>query len=110
MARDWHCAVRFDRRTRIGFAGGYAGDGLATTNLAGRTLAELITGQESDLCELPWVGHHSPVWEHEPLRWLGVNAARIAASRADHAEAGRGRFAERRAAAWRRVFNVLSGR
>ncbi len=110
VARDWHCAVRFDRRTRIGFAGGYAGDGLATTNLAGRTLAELITGQESELCQLPWVGHHSPVWEHEPWRWLGVNVTRIAAARADRAEAGRGRFAGRRAAGWRRVLHALSGR
>ena len=29
---------------RIGWAGGYVGDGLSTTNLAGRTLADLITG------------------------------------------------------------------
>lgn len=110
VARDWHCAVRFDPRSRIGFAGGYAGDGLATTNLAGRTLTELITGQKSELCDLPWVGHHSPLWEHEPWRWFGVNAARVAAVRADRAEAKPGRTANRRAAGWRRVFGTLSGR
>ena len=31
-------------RTGLGWAGGYVGDGVATTNLAGRTLADLIAG------------------------------------------------------------------
>ncbi|HET8897113.1 MAG TPA: hypothetical protein VFN04_07570, partial [Protaetiibacter sp.] len=44
VPRDWHAAVRYDPATRIGWAGGYVGDGLSTTNLAGRTLAELLTG------------------------------------------------------------------
>jgi glycine/D-amino acid oxidase-like deaminating enzyme len=111
VSRDWNPAVRFDRRSRIAFAGGYAGDGVAAANLAGRTLAELITGQESELCELPWVGHHSPAWEHEPWRWLGVNTARLAAARADRAEApGAGALAGRRAGGWRRVLHILSGR
>ena len=33
---------------------------VATTNLAGRTLAELITGRTTDLARLPWVDHRSP--------------------------------------------------
>ena len=110
VARDWHCAVHFDRTSRLAFAGGYAGDGVATSNLAGRTLAELVTGQESDLCELAWVGHHSPAWEHEPWRWLGVNTARMAAGRADRAERSRAPLAARRAAGWRRVLATLGGR
>jgi glycine/D-amino acid oxidase-like deaminating enzyme len=110
VARDWHCAVHFDRTSRLAFAGGYAGDGVATSNLAGRTLAELVTGQESELCELAWVGHHSPAWEHEPWRWLGVNAARMAAGRADRAERSGGPLAARRAAGWRRVLATLGGR
>jgi len=110
VARDWHCAVHFDRTSRLAFAGVAAGDGVATSNLAGRTLAELVTGQESDLCELPWVGHHSPAWEHEPWRWLGVNTARMAAGRADRAERSRRPLAARRAAGWRRVLATLSGR
>ena len=52
------------------------GDGVATANLAGRTLAQLITGRESDLTHLPWVGHRSRDWEPEPLRWMGVNGGR----------------------------------
>ena len=60
--------------TGIGWAGGYVGDGVATTNLAGRTLADLVTGADSDLVSLPWVNHRSRRWEPEPLRWLGINA------------------------------------
>ena len=45
IARDWHPSVGFDRATGIGWAGGYVGDGVAVTNLAGRTLAALVTGQ-----------------------------------------------------------------
>ena len=43
--RDWTCGVRFDRRTGLATAGGYVGDGVATTHLAGRTLAALIAGE-----------------------------------------------------------------
>ena len=39
---------------------------------------QLITGRESDLTRLPWVGHRSRDWEPEPLRWLGVNGGRAA--------------------------------
>ena len=74
VPRDWHASVGFDRGTRIGRAGGYVGDGLSTTNLAGRTLADLITGTETDIVGLPWVNHRSPRWEPEPLRFLGANA------------------------------------
>ena len=70
----------------MGTAGGYVGDGLATTNLAGRTLADLVLGVDSDVVNLPWVGHCSPRWEPEPLRWLGVNAGRGIAGFADHSE------------------------
>jgi glycine/D-amino acid oxidase-like deaminating enzyme len=73
IPRDWWCSVGFDRARGVGWAGGYVGDGLATTNLAGRTLADLITGEHSELVDLPWVGHRSRRWEPEPLRWLGIN-------------------------------------
>ena len=47
---------------------------MAASNLAGRTLADLVLGRDTALTALPWVGHRSPRWEHEPLRWVGVNA------------------------------------
>jgi glycine/D-amino acid oxidase-like deaminating enzyme len=98
VPRDWHSAVHFDRATGLAWAGGYVGDGVATTNLAGRTLADLITGRDSDLTRLPWVGHRSPRWEPEPLRWLGINAALRLPAAADRHEVCTGRPA--RARSW----------
>lgn len=91
VPRDWFSAVGFDRESGIAWAGGYVGDGVSTTNLAGRTLADLITGRASDLSSLPWVGHRWPRWEPEPLRWLGVNAGLKGVALADRSEARRGR-------------------
>ena len=83
IARDWMASVGLDRDTGVGWAGGYVGDGVTTTNLAGRTLAHLVTGADSDLVTLPWVNHRSRKWEPEPFRWLGINAGLRAASLAD---------------------------
>jgi glycine/D-amino acid oxidase-like deaminating enzyme len=91
VPRDWCASVGLDRSTGLGWAGGYVGDGVSTTNLAGRTLADLITGADSEITRLPWVGHRSPPWEPEPLRWLGVNAGLQVMSLADRQEARTGR-------------------
>ena len=91
IARDWAASVGLDPATRIGWAGGYVGDGVATTNLAGRTLADLVTGADSDLVTLPWVNHVSRSWEPEPLRWLGINAGLRAMTLADAEEDRTGR-------------------
>jgi glycine/D-amino acid oxidase-like deaminating enzyme len=74
-SRDWTATVGYDRHTGLASAGGYLGDGVATTNLAGRTLRDLVLGRDTELVRLPWVGHRSPAWEPEPLRWLGITAA-----------------------------------
>jgi glycine/D-amino acid oxidase-like deaminating enzyme len=87
VPRDWCASVGLDPATGLGWAGGYVGDGVSTTNLAGRTLADLILGTGSDLTKLPWVNHHSPRWEAEPLRWLGMNTGRHVMSWADRREA-----------------------
>lgn len=86
IARDWHASVGLEPSTGLAWAGGYVGDGVSTTNLAGRTLADLITGTDSPLTTLPWVGHRSRKWEPEPLRWLGANAGLRAMTLADAAE------------------------
>ena len=99
VPRDWHASARFDSATRIASAGGYVGDGLSTTNLAGRTLADLITGTDSELVRLPWVNHQSPQWEPEPLRFLGSNAGLLAMNLADAEE----RFTKRRSVIARMV-------
>lgn len=96
IARDWHASVGLEGG--VGWAGGYVGDGVSTTNLAGRTLADLITGKQTTLTQLPWVGHRSRRWEPEPLRWLGVNAGLQAMTWADSAEARHGRSSQLAAA------------
>lgn len=57
-------------------SGGYGGEGVGATNLAGRTLADLILGNESNLIKMPWVKAQGTFkdlakWESEPLPWLG---------------------------------------
>jgi glycine/D-amino acid oxidase-like deaminating enzyme len=91
IPRDWHSSVGFDRPRGVAWAGGYVGDGVATANLAGRTLADLITGSDTELTHLPWVNHRSPAWEPEPLRWLGVNAGLWTMKLADRIEQRKGR-------------------
>jgi len=91
IPRDWCASVGLDPVTGLGWAGGYVGDGVATTNLAGRTLAALILGEDTPITRLPWVGHRSPRWETEPLRWLGANAGLQLMSFADRQEARTGR-------------------
>ena len=102
IARDWCASVGLDDRTGLGWAGGYVGDGVSTTNLAGRTLADLVLRRDTDLTHLPWVGHRSRPWEPEPLRWLGVNASLKVMTGADAEEARSGR-PSRRAALMERV-------
>jgi glycine/D-amino acid oxidase-like deaminating enzyme len=91
VPRDWCASVGLDRDTGLAWGGGYVGDGVGTSNLAGRTLADLLAGRDSELTRLAWVGHRSRPWEPEPLRWLGVNGALRLALWADRSEARSGR-------------------
>lgn len=91
IPRDWCPSVGLDRETGVAWAGGYVGDGVSTSNLAGRTLRDLILDEDTWLTRLPWVQHRSPSWEPEPLRWLGINAGLRAARLADLEEALTGR-------------------
>ena len=78
--------LQLSRQTGLAWGGGYVGDGVGTTNLAGRTLADLVLGRDTDLVHLPWVGHRSRRWEPEPLRWLGINVGLRAMNLADGEE------------------------
>ena len=104
VPRDAKPFVRFDARSGMGSAGGYTGSGVAAANLAGRTLADLVGGRDTERTAYPWVDHRSPVWEREPLRWIGANAALRMGAAADRGES-RGRPARWRAA----LFDRASG-
>ncbi|MGW8484386.1 NAD(P)/FAD-dependent oxidoreductase [Microbacterium sp. NPDC055903] len=106
VPRDWAATVGFDRRTGLGWGGGYVGTGVATTNLAGRTLADLVLGRDTDLVRLPWVDHRAKRWEPEPLRWLAVQAIYTAYHAADAQEARGGT----RTSPLARIADAISGR
>jgi glycine/D-amino acid oxidase-like deaminating enzyme len=90
VPRNWRPAVGVDRAAGFAWAGGYVGEGVAASNLAGRTLAELVLGRESERVRLPLVGPPFPRWEPEPLRWLAVSGLLRLGHSLDEAElAGR---------------------
>ncbi|GAA0668075.1 FAD-dependent oxidoreductase [Streptomyces thermocarboxydovorans] len=91
VPRDWCASVTLDRSSGLGWAGGYVGSGVATANLAARTLRDLVAldsgqGGRTELTDLPWVGHKVRRWEPEPLRWLGVRGMYAAYRAADRRE------------------------
>lgn len=112
VPRDWCATVTLDRATGLGWAGGYVGSGVATTNLAGRTLRDLVRldsghGGPTELTSLPWVGHKVRKWEPEPLRWLGVQGMYATYRAADRREAVSHRPASSRLA---RLADRVAGR
>jgi glycine/D-amino acid oxidase-like deaminating enzyme len=90
VARDFAPFARLDRATGLAQAGGYVGDGVVLSHVAGRTIADLIAGEATERTSLPFVGHRSRRWEPEPLRWLGINGGLFAAGLADRREAQTG--------------------
>jgi len=106
VPRDWTASVGFDRTSGLGWAGGYVGTGVATTNLAGRTLADLVLGRDTALARLPWVGRRVRDWEVEPLRWLGVQGIYAAYRAADRLE----RDGRETTAPIARLADLVSGR
>jgi glycine/D-amino acid oxidase-like deaminating enzyme len=95
IPRDWFPTVAFDPATGLGSAGGYVGDGVASSNLAGRTLADLLRDEDTERTRLPWVNRRQRRWEPEPFRWLGVNLGLRVMGSADAVEARTGRPAKR---------------
>jgi glycine/D-amino acid oxidase-like deaminating enzyme len=110
VARDWCPSVGVSRQGEGGlaWAGGYVGDGVTTSYLAGRTLADLILRRDTEMTVLPWVGHASRNWEPEPLRWLGVRSVYALYRAADRAEARHP--AGTRPSRWARLASGVSGR
>jgi glycine/D-amino acid oxidase-like deaminating enzyme len=106
VPRDWCATVGLDPATGIGWAGGYVGVGVSTSNLAGRTLADLVTGAKTNLTGLPWVNRRVRKWEPEPLRWMGVHGMYGLYGMADRREEARRGPPSRLAA----LGNILTGR
>ena len=103
VSRKWMPTVGFDPATGIAWGGGDVGSGVAATNLAGRTLAELITGGSGRLTRFPWVNMRVRPWEIEPLRWLGINAALRVMSGADDVETKTDKPARRAELLWKAI-------
>jgi glycine/D-amino acid oxidase-like deaminating enzyme len=83
MPRDWMPTTSYDAAAGVARAGGYTGQGVATANMFGRILTDLISGDITPLTQLPTVNHRSPRWEPEPLRWLGIRYAQEGFARLD---------------------------
>lgn len=105
VPRDWCATVGLDPTTGIGWAGGYVGMGVATSNLAARTLRGLVLEQngaagEFPESDLPWVNRRVRRWEPEPLRWIGVHGLYTLFRSADRSERRRGTPRTSTAATW----------
>lgn len=85
MPRDWMPSIAFDPSSRIGVAIGFTGQGVSTTNLAGRILTDLVAGKRSSISALPMVQRRSRNWEPEPIRWMAVRYMQNGFSRIDSA-------------------------
>jgi glycine/D-amino acid oxidase-like deaminating enzyme len=107
VPRDWCASVSLDRDTGLGWAGGYVGSGLTATNLAGRTLRDLVLDPDSELTRLAWTNRRVRRWEPEPLRWLGVRAMYGLYRIADRRESSKGLGRTSRVG---RLADTLSGR
>jgi glycine/D-amino acid oxidase-like deaminating enzyme len=107
VSRDFSPRVSIDAKNGFAWAGGYTGQGVTAAYMAGRTLADVITGQDTTRTHFPWVSHISRLWEPEPLRWLGVRGMYFAYRRADQIENQR---QDDRTSWLAHVANKISGR
>ncbi|NNK32889.1 MAG: FAD-dependent oxidoreductase [Xanthomonadales bacterium] len=88
VSRSLRPSVNFDSRRRMGWAGGYFGNGVGAAHLAGRTLADLVLDRDTPRTRTPWINPPESArrWEPEPLRWLGFKATRLQKQLADRLE------------------------
>lgn len=79
ISRKFRPHMLLNREHGFALSAAYGGEGVGATNLAGRTLSDLILGIDSTETQMPWVDHtgtfsSSKRWEREPLPWLGYRA------------------------------------
>jgi glycine/D-amino acid oxidase-like deaminating enzyme len=70
----------------VHYALGYTGNGVAPSHLAGRVLADLVTGADSDDVRLPMVNARARTFPPQPFRALGAAVVRRAIIAKDTAE------------------------
>lgn len=92
MSRDLMPSMWVDYESGLAAAGGYTGDGVVLSYLAGTVLAHLLTTPSTPTPDttLPFVQRRSRRWEPEPLRFAGINAGLALATWADRVETRRG--------------------
>jgi glycine/D-amino acid oxidase-like deaminating enzyme len=81
-SRDWAPVVGHAPERRLTWAGGY-GDGVCASNLAARTMTDLLLHRDTELVRHPWVNHRSPAWPPDPLPRIGARAMSAAYGAAD---------------------------
>lgn len=81
LTRRWQSYLNFDQRSGRAAIGGYVGDGVTLSYLAGKTLAQKINNIKT--LDLPFVDQKIGRWEPEPIRYLAVNAGFKATVAAD---------------------------
>lgn len=107
IPRNWSGIVSYDEESGLGIAGGYVGDGVSSSNLAARTLRDLILKRDTPLTKLPWVGGKIKKWEFEPLRWIALRGMYQVYTLADHLE---DRSMQSKTSWVARAANVVTGR
>jgi len=80
MSRTQRAFAHCDTDAGVGWLGGFLGNGVAATNLGGRTMADLILGRDTELTELSLlvIKAGSPLtqyrgWEWGPISWSASN-------------------------------------
>ena len=93
VARDWSPSVGATRGAGLAWAGGYVGDGVSTTNLAGRTLRDLILATPPSSRACPGSGTLAPLGARTACGWLAhpwrLRASTAAPTATRSARAGR---------------------
>jgi glycine/D-amino acid oxidase-like deaminating enzyme len=103
VPRDWRVAIGVDREAGLGWAGGYVGEGVCASNLAARTLADLVLERDTATARLPWAGRDFSRWEPEPLRYAAVRGMTALGAALDRSELDGARPPRLRSALYRRT-------
>ena len=86
ISRDWFPRLLLGAGNRQVEVRGYAGDGVAMTNLMGRLIAGVVTDPDNLPEYLPILTRPEREWEPEPLRYLGINLGLLLTRAVDRLE------------------------